>query len=218
MFVGHLAVSLGTKALAPRVPLGTLLLASFGIDLIWPVLLLIDAESVVVSPGNTAFTPLLFESYPWSHSLLMVVLWGSIAGGLVYIKARAWSAGIVVGTVVVSHWILDFVTHRPDLPLWPGGPQVGLGLWNSIPGTLLIEGSLLVTGLVLYCRQMRSKDRIGNWSLWLLVILTGGFWVTQPWAPPPPSATAVTGTALGLWVLPPWGNWIERHRRLRSES
>lgn len=105
--------------------------------------------------------------------------------------------------------MLDFVTHRPDLPLWPGGPLVGLGLWNSIPGTILVETGLLAWGLWIYLGATVSKGRTGTAALWALVALTGAMWVSQPWAPLPGSVTAV---ALLLWLLLPWAVWIERHR------
>lgn len=218
MFVGHLAVALGAKKVEPELPLGATVAAAFGLDLIWPLLLLLGLETVRVNPGDTAFTNLAFESYPWSHSLLMVAGWSMLVGLLgrrVYGSPRA---GIVLGGLVLSHWVLDFVTHRPDLPLWPGGPSAGLGLWSSIPGTLLVEGSLLVGGLWLYHRASSARDRSGTGALAALVMLTGVIWATQPWAPLPGSATAVAGGALVLWLLPPWAVWIERHRNVRNGS
>ena len=119
---------------------------------------------------------------------------------------------MLLGCLVLSHWSLDVITHRPDLPLWPGGPMVGLGLWNSIPGTFLVEASLLGGGLWLYVGTTSARDRTGTWALIALVGLTGLIWVTQPWTPLPGSATAVATGALILWLLPPWAAWIERHR------
>jgi uncharacterized membrane protein YhaH (DUF805 family) len=115
--------------------------------------------------------------------------------------------------VVVSHWLLDLVTHVPDLPLWPGGPEVGLGLWNSVAGTLFVEGGLLVIALMLYTSRLRARDRAGHWWLWTLVGLTVSIWASQPWAPPAPGPTAVAATVLCLWILPFWGQAIERHRQ-----
>ncbi len=212
MFVGHLAVALSAKKLEPRIPLGASVAAAFGLDLLWPILLLLGLESVRVNPGDTAFTGLAFDSYPWSHSLLAVMGWaglGTVVGRRLY---GSWRAGALLGGLVLSHWVLDVITHRPDLPLWPAGPMVGLGLWNSVPGTILVEASLLVAGLWAYLRTTSSRDRVGHWSLIALVGLTGLIWVTQPWAPVPPTAGAVAWGALILWLLPPWALWIERHR------
>lgn len=116
----------------------------------------------------------------------------------------------------MSHWVLDVITHRPDLPLWPEGPVVGLGLWNSIPGTLILEATLLGAGFWLYVGSSSARDRIGRWALVALVTVTGLVWVTQPWAPLPESAVAVASGALVLWLLPPWARWIEAHRTSRN--
>ncbi len=215
MFVGHLAVALGARKAEPRVTLGAAVAAAFGLDLLWPILLLLGLESVRVHPGDTAFTNLAFDSYPWSHSLLVVMGWSALAALVGRRACGSWRAGIVLGALVLSHWGLDFMTHRPDLPLWPGGPVVGLGLWNSIPGTILVEGGFLAAGVWLYARGSVARDGIGRWALVGLVTFTGVVWVTQPWSPPPPGATAVAAGALILWLLPPWARWIEAHRRMQ---
>ena len=204
MFAGHLAVALGAKAAKPRVPLGALVAASFGLDLLWPVFLLAGAEWVRVEPGNTAFTPLAFDHYPWTHSLVMALAWGGVAGLATSWRLRSASAGFLIGAIVVSHWVLDFVTHRPDLPLWPGGPKWGLGLWDSVPGTLLVEGALFVVGVELYRRVFKARDSSGRWSFWALVMLTLVIWLSGPWSPLPPSATSVAVVVLALWIFPIW--------------
>ncbi|HJO03022.1 MAG TPA: hypothetical protein QGG47_03490 [Acidobacteriota bacterium] len=212
MFVGHLGVSLAAKAVEPRAPLSALVAATYGLDLLWPFLLLAGVETVSVAPGNTAFTPLDFESYPWSHSLLLAGIWGSVTAAIMYTVRGNRRVALLVGAVVISHWLLDFVTHRPDLPLWPGGPKFGLGLWNSTPATILIEGGLFLGAIWVYTRAHRPRDAVGRWALWALVALTGGIWITQPWSPPPPSSTAVAGVTLTLLIFPWWTAWIERHR------
>jgi membrane-bound metal-dependent hydrolase YbcI (DUF457 family) len=186
--------------------------AAFGLDLLWPILLLFGFESVRVHSGDTAFTSLAFESYPWSHSLLMTLVWSAIAGIVAFFLLKSKRRGLVVSALVVSHWFLDLITHRPDLPLWPGGGKVGLGLWNSIPGTMLLEGGMFVFAIVIYLRATESKDKIGTWALWGLILLTGGIWASQPWAAPPPGAMAVAVVGLAMWILPFWAGWIERHR------
>jgi membrane-bound metal-dependent hydrolase YbcI (DUF457 family) len=216
MFAGHLAVALGAKRAAPRVPLGMLVGASFGLDLLWPLLLLAGIEHVRIDPGNTAMTPLAFDHYPWSHSLAMALVWGIVLGIVVFVRRRTASTGVLVGAVVVSHWLLDFVVHRPDLPLWPGGPEVGLGLWHSVPGTLLVEGALLVAGIELYRRAFPPRSGTGRWAFWGLVGLIGVIWVSSPWSPPPPNDTAVAIVGLAMWLFPAWAAWIERHRHTRA--
>ena len=218
MFVGHLAVALSAKKLEPRVPLSAAVAASFGIDLLWPVLLLLGIEAVRVSPGDTAFTHLAFESYPWSHSLLAVLVWSALVTFVGRVAFSSWRVGVILGGLLLSHWGLDFLTHRPDLPLWPNGPLVGLGLWHSIPGTIVLEGGLLGLGLFLYLRSTSASDRTGVVALVGLVGLTGLIWISQPWAPPPPSAEAVAWVGLSLFLLPLWARWIERHRQATAPA
>jgi hypothetical protein len=214
MFVGHLAVALGARTVESRVPLSAWVGATYGLDLLWPAFLLTGAERVRIDPGNTAFTSLDFESYPWSHSLLMAAVW-AILTAAVSRRFTTRRASTLLGAVVVSHWILDFVTHRADLPLWPGGPVVGLGLWNSLAGTFLLEGGLLLVSSVFYLRRWRARDRVGQLAFGSLVALTTLIWATQPWSPPPPSPMAVAGVGLALWLLPVWAHWAER-RRVRA--
>ena len=214
MFVGHLAVALGAKKIEPDVPLAASAAASFALDLVWPLLLLAGVEVVQVRPGDTAFTSLEFVSYPWTHSLLMVLVWSGLAAAVGRLLFARWRPGLLLGGLVLSHWVLDWVTHRPDLPLWPGGPVAGLGLWNSIPGTIVLEAGLLALGLWGYLSATRARSRVGTWGLAALVLVTGAIWVSQPWAPLPPSASAVAGGALILWVIPPWAIWIEKNREL----
>ena len=212
MLAGHLAVALGSKRLDPSVSIGAAVAAAFAFDLLWPLLLLAGVESVEVHPGDTAFTNLAFVSYPWSHSLLTSSLWAGAAVLLGRLGYRSWRAGGLLGALVLSHWLLDFVTHRPDLPIWPGGPTGGLSLWNSVPGTIAVEGALYATCTWLYLRVTRPRDATGRWALVALLLLSAGVWVTQPWSPPPPSALAVAWGGLVLWLLPLWAGWIERHR------
>ena len=212
MFVGHLAMALGAKGAEPRLPLGAAVAAAFGLDLLWPVLLLIGVESVQVHKGDTAFTHLAFVSYPWSHSLLTVMIWSGLTTLIAHRILRSWRLGVILGFLVLSHWVLDFITHRPDLPLWPQGPVAGLGLWNSIPATIVVEGGLLAAGLWLYSEASKARDKTGRWALAGLVVLTSVLWVSQPWSPPPPGATAVALGSFALWLLPLWARWIEAHR------
>jgi len=216
MFAGHLAVALGAKKVEPKLPLPVLVVSAFGADVLWPVFLLVGLETVRIEPGNTAFTPLNFVSFPWSHSLAMLVVWGAIAGHFARRAYGSLRAGVVVSVLVVSHWVLDFVTHRPELPLWPFGPQVGLGLWNSVSGTIEVEGLLLAAGIGVYNRATQAVDARGKWAFIGLVIAVSAAWLSGPFSPPPPSVGAIIIGALVLAVLLPlWSAWIERHRVVR---
>ena len=219
MFVGHTAVALVAKSREPRASLALFVAAAFGLDLLWPLFLLIGLERVRIDPGNTKFTPLAFESYPWSHSLLMTIIWGLV--GLVGV--RFWKGSrrtqMLVLLLVVSHWVLDFVSHRPDLPLWPGNsPLFGLGLWNSVPATLALEGALLATGISLYLHTTKAVDRTGSLGFWLFIGLSTMIWAGQPWSAPPPSSRFLAWFSLVGWLLPVWAGWADRHRTEHSPS
>lgn len=216
MFIGHFAVALGAKRAAPRIPLGLLIGAAIALDLIWPVFLLAGIETVRIDPGNTAFTPLAFFHYPWSHSLAMALVWGVVTAAVAFPRLRSSAAATLTGAVVVSHWVLDFVTHRPDLPLWPGGDVYGLGLWNSIPGTFLVEGLLFAAAAGAYASAFPARDATGRWAFRALLVFVSIIWISGPFSPPPPSSTAIAIVGLLLWLFPLWASWIERHRATRS--
>ena len=176
MFIGHFGVGFSCKAAAPRASLGTYFLAAQFIDMLWPTFLLLGIEHARIQPGITTVTPLDFTYYPFSHSLAAVVVWGVLVG-LVYQLIRHYPRGaVLVGLAVISHWVLDLIVHRPDLPLYPGGGvKVGLGLWSSLGWTLFVEFALLGAGVWLYARATRARDRIGRFGLWALVaFLVGG--------------------------------------------
>ncbi len=130
MFIGHFALGFAAKRAAPRLSLATLFAAAQFADLLWPFLLAAGVEQVRIVPGITAFTPLDFISYPYSHSLLALVIWGVLFGAICAVIVRDRRVMLVVAALVVSHWVLDWITHRPDMPLYPGSVKVGLGLWN----------------------------------------------------------------------------------------
>lgn len=213
MFIGHFGVGMGAKTAASRVSLGTLFLSVQFVDLLWPTLLLLGVEHVRIAPGITTVTPLDFYDYPISHSLLAVCGWGLLLG-LAYGLIRKNTRGaVVVGLGVVSHWLLDLIVHRPDLPLYPGAsPMVGLGLWNSLVGTLLVEGVLFAGGLVLYLRATRATDRAGRYGLWGLVGFLVLIQLSNLLGPPPPSVSAIAWAGQLQWLLVIWAYWLDRHR------
>jgi hypothetical protein len=217
MFLGHFAVGLASKKAAPTVSLGTLFLAAQLVDLLWPLFLLLGLEHVRIDPGNTAMTPLDFYDYPITHSLIGAALWSCALGGLYLLLKKNRRAAFVIGLVVFSHWILDLLTHRPDLPLGIGGnTYFGFGLWNSIPGTVIAELALFLAGIVLYVRTTTAKDSIGSVGFWSLMSVLALIYVGNITGPPPPSASiiAVAGNASWLFVL--WGYWVDKHRTVKS--
>ena len=213
MFLGHFGAGFAGKAAAPRVSLGTLFLAAQFADLLWPTLLLLGLERVEIVPGITAVAPLDFVSYPISHSLAMAVLWGLVFAAVVRLATGRGRAAVVLGVLVVSHWVLDLVVHRPDLPLAPGlATRVGLGLWASVPATVVAEGLVFATGLAFYLRATRARDHAGVWGLWGMVALLVLIYAGNLLGPPPPSAAAIAWAGQAQWLLVLGGWWVDRHR------
>jgi hypothetical protein len=120
---------------------------------------------------------------------------------------------LLLASVVVSHWVLDAVSHRPDMPLTFGdSPRVGLGLWHSVPATVTVETLLFAAGVAAYASVTRPRDRVGAWGLWLLVGFLLAISIANLLSPPPPGTAAVAWTAQAMWLLVLWGYWIDRHR------
>jgi hypothetical protein len=211
MFIGHFALGFAAKRWVPRVSLAALFAAAVFADLLWPVFLAAGIEVVRITPGITVMTPFDFVSYPYSHSLLMLVIWGLLFG---WIGSRALhdrGVFVVLFALVVSHWVLDYVTHRPDMPLYPNGPKVGLGLWNHPMLERPIEIAMYAVGMWIYIRATRARDAIGRWALYSLAALLLILFLLN--SAPPPSITALWIAALvggGLTLV--WAYWADTHR------
>ncbi len=218
MFLGHFGVGFGAKALAPAASLGSLFLAAQFIDLLWPSLLMLGIEQVTILTAGSQHPPLDFIHYPYSHSLLAVIGWSILAGAAYWLVRRYQRGALVLGAAVFSHWLLDALMHRPDLPLYPGSAtMVGLGLWSSLPVTVALELLLFGVGVWLYCRTTEAANRRGQWGLWglvglLLLISFGDLFGGQA----PPSVNALAWVGQAQWLLVAWAYWVDRHRRLRG--
>lgn len=213
MFLGHFAVALAAKRIAPKTSLGTLIASTQFVDLLWPLFLLLNLEHVLIEAGNTAVTPLNFYDYPITHSLVGTLAWSLLFGGVYFALRKDQHAAWVVGLGVLSHWVLDLITHRPDLPLGFGSKTYfGLGLWNSLPATLVVELSLFIMGMVFYIRSTKAKDSIGSYGFWALMAVLVAIYGSNLLGPPPPNEEmiAVAGNAMWLFVL--WGYWVDKHR------
>lgn len=213
MFIGHFGVAFAAKKAAPEVSLGTAILAAQFLDAVWPVLVIAGVERVEIVPGITKVTPLDFVHYPWSHSLAMALAWGVLLAASYWALRRKLANAFWIAALVVSHWVLDWVVHRPDLPLFPGDPgRHGLGLWNSVPASLAVEFGLFGAGIVIYLRSTRPRDRTGTYAFWALVAVLVASYLGAAFGPLPPSAEAVAWTGLIGYAMVAWGWWIDRHR------
>jgi hypothetical protein len=185
------------------------------LDLLWPFFLFTGLEQVRIQPGITAFSPMDFTRFPCTHSLVMAVVWSLLFAGL-YRARTGYAAGALwIGIGVFSHWVLDFVSHRPDLQLVPGLPlRVGLGLWNSPTATIAVEAAMYVAGVAVYLGTTRARDRRGSFALWSFVLVMAALYASTIVGPPPPNPGALEIAAFVTWVFVPWVYWIDRHREV----
>ena len=212
MFLGHFGLALAAKKATPKISLGTLFFAAQFADMLWPILVLLGVEQVHIAPGITRVTPLDFVSYPYSHSLAAQLIWSAVIG-LAYFAIRRDARGAaILAACVPSHWVLDYITHRPDMPLFPGSARYGLGLWNSLPGTLAAELGLYGAGIALYLSATRAKDHAGFYALWSLLTLLLVLYIASLFGPPPPSEQVLALSAIAIWLTVPWAAWADRHR------
>lgn len=213
MFIGHFGAALASKKFDDKPSLGTMFLASQFIDLLWPILLLAGIEKVKIEPGNSAFTPLNFIYYPFSHSLLFVLIWTFVFGAVYYFAKKDLKSSVVLGALVLSHWVLDLISHVPDLPLYPGSSlKFGLGLWNFVSLTILVEGIIFLAGAYLYIASTKAENKKGSIGLWLLLVFLAAIYISGIFSPPPPSAEAIAYSGLLQWLFVAWGYFIDRNR------
>ena len=217
MFIGHYAIGFAAKRAAPGASLGVLIAATGLADLLFPVFTLAGWEQVRLDPGATAVSPFGFV-YPLSHSLLTGVGWAVLFAILYWVLTRYRAGAAVIGLGVVSHWLLDAASHRPDMPLYPGGATlVGLGLWNSVAGTVVVEGLMFVAGVWLYTAMTRPRDRTGRYAFWsfaaLLIVLYAASLLA---APQPPTVGATVVVSLLGWLVVFWAAWFDRHRSAKQ--
>ncbi|MCF8243451.1 MAG: metal-dependent hydrolase [Melioribacteraceae bacterium] len=210
MFVGHYGVGFAAKKIDNKPSLGTIFFAAQFIDLLWPVLLLLGIEHVQIDPGNTAFTPLNFSYYPFSHSLLGVLVWGALFGFAYYLIKKEWKTSLLLGVLVLSHWVLDLFTHRPDLPLVPWSEiKVGFGLWNSVIFTIIVELGIFFAGVYFYLTSTKAINKKGSVGLWSLVVFLTIIYFMNVFGPPPESEGPLAYVGLSQWLIVAWGYFID---------
>jgi hypothetical protein len=212
MGIGHLAVNSAAKRAAPAVPLLVLLLAATFLDVLWSSFILLGVEHARIVPGITAASPLDLYDYPVSHSLVASLLWTGLAGAAFLAVTRDRAAAALVGACVLSHWLLDVVSHRPDVPVGWHGPYLGLGLWNSVPASIAVEEAMLAAGVLLYLRATRPRNRAGSWGLGALAIALAGLGVAGYLAPPPQGIVQLAAGNLAVLLLLLAAHAVDRQR------
>lgn len=215
MFIGHFGLSFAAKKAAPKVSLATLFLATQFVDLLWPFLLVFHIEKMAVVPGFTKTNSFDFEYFPWTHSLLMGVVWGIVVGGIYWLIKKDKQGALVVGLCVLSHWFFDLIVHVSDLQLLPFvDMKVGFGLWNHVILTLIIEFVLFLGGAYIYTTVTKAKNWVGKWILLVLVVLLLIVQLGNTYGPPPAGGLVnllITFLTLFAVILAlAW--WIDRNR------
>jgi membrane-bound metal-dependent hydrolase YbcI (DUF457 family) len=214
MLVGHLAVGLVAKRITPKVSLGTLVLAAVLADLLWCVFLMAGIEHINIKPGRGAANYGEAYDIAYSHSLLMDAIWGALLAAAYFMRRRYPRGTWVIFAAVLSHWVLDFIAHRPDMPLAPGVDRhFGLGLWTSIPATIIIEGGFWLLAIILYVRATRPKNRAGRYAFWIVVVLLTLAWYNNISGPPPPNPSTMSISSLIFFsLIVAWAYWMNRLR------
>jgi hypothetical protein len=219
MFIGHYGVGLGLKKIAPKIPLWLLFLATNFIDLLWPVLLLLGLEKVEIVVGITKVTPLNFLYYPFSHSLVAVLGWSLLFGILYFAKTRFVKESVVLGLAVLSHWILDLIVHRPDLPLaFSQKTFYGFGLWNYEVLTIILELAILFVGLYLYLHSVNFANRSGKYILGGLIVFLVVLYLANVFGPPPTNVKLIAYAGNASWLMVFWAMWIDKKVNINIPS
>src|SRR5882724_11461156 len=215
MFVGHYGVSFAAKKADPAIPLWVLFIAVQLLDVLWASFVLLGIEKVRIVPGITASNPLDLYYMPYTHSLLAATGW-SVVAFLVYRALRPGPGGAaaIVGVAVFSHWVLDFLVHRPDLPLYDNTAKVGLGLWNLPAVALCLEALLLFGAMWLYLRHAARRTAMLAFGVIMLAIQAYVFFGPPPASDKAAAATALIGYAVFALVI----RALERRRDLTTPA
>jgi hypothetical protein len=214
MFIGHYGVSLAAKRQAPDLSLGWLFLAVQGLDVLFGIFVLSGVEHLRIVPGFTRYNPYDLYDMPWSHSLLSSVGWSIAITIAVRAMGRSWPVASALGGAVFSHFVLDLPMHTPDMPLWSNDSvKLGLGLWNHVPLSLVLELLCFALGALSYARTCAALGP----RFWCFVAAMVGLTLATPFLPPPGGPREFAVQALFAYVaLAFWAAWLDRSLRARS--
>jgi len=216
MFIGHYGPAIAINALRPAIPLWLLFIAVQLVDVAWALLVLLGVEKVRIVPGITASNPFDLYYMPYTHSLVAAIIWSVAVVVLVMFLPRVAtrSAALWIGVAVFSHWVLDLLVHRPDLPLYDDTMKIGLGLWNYPAVALAFEVALLFGGMIMYLRVTKPINAIGRVGLPILGVVMVAIQSYVFFGPPPASPAAAAATALVSYVaFAALAEWLARQRR-----
>ncbi|MXO85193.1 hypothetical protein GRI38_04040 [Altererythrobacter aurantiacus] len=217
MFIGHWAPALAVAASSRRAPqLGFLFVAAQLTDFAFFFFALIGLEHLRIVPGMTAMNPLDLYHLPYTHSLLGTAFWATGFAALVWRLNRDMVGAILAGSVVLSHWFVDFLVHRPDLTLAGGPARFGLALWDVPVAAIALELSLVAAAFAFYLKRTKGPPIPAFTLLVLMLVLQAVNW----FGPPPESADApflLAGlAAFTLVALVAW--WVGKTRWHRAET
>ncbi len=220
MFIGHYGVALAAKKVDKNIPLGLLFFATQFVDILFFLLILTGIERMTIVPGITASNPLDFTYYPYSHSLTASLLWA----GLFFVVfkiipsksgSRNNRSALVIAAIVLSHFFLDVIVHRPDLPLFVDDSyKLGLGLWNYVITSSLIEILILVIGLWLYLKSTKGISFGGKYGMIIFAVFLVIMQMASLFMPPPPDIRgfAIFGLVYQLSMVGVT-SWLDRKRK-----
>lgn len=201
MVVGHFAAAMIGKRVEPRVSLGTAVLAAMLADFVAFVLLVAGVER---------FSPSAY--IPYSHGLLTLAICGAVFAGVYFLSRRIPRVAWILFALVMSHWLLDAISHPPDMAVAPGTDwRIGLGLWSSMPATLIVEGGLWIAALVLYSRATRPTGWAGRYVFWMVAALLTDIWEVNIRAGTDPNPVrAGIGGLVVFGLMVGWAYWMNR--------
>jgi len=217
MFVGHYGVAFAARGAEKHIPLWAYFVAVQWVDILWTVLVFFGIERVHVEPGVNPSGPLVFDYYPYTHSLMSAIGWAAVAYGLFrFVLTRKQGSQLAAGILalcVFSHWVLDLLVHLPDLDLVDESHKVGLGLWNYPMLELGTELVLLFGGLAFYFARNPglSRARKVTWVIFCLVMTA--FQLAGSFGPPPPSIKIMAVSGFVLYAGFAFIAWLIEQRR-----
>lgn len=213
MLAGHYSAAFLAKAVAPKLPLWSLALAVQFVDVLWALCVLLGIERLRIDPA-LASNPLDLYDMPYTHSLVGALGWAALVAGVAFAKLRDSRAALVLGAAVASHWLADWLVHRPDLLLWSGSAKHGLALWNR-PGLALGLELLLLIASAAFWLRTRAVAGVVRRRAWTLVATLAAVQIVFTAAPPPLGPAAVAVSGLALFGAVAWGAWrVERPARV----